>query len=115
AVLEALLNKDIVTRSAALAEELNESIRTYVPNQSFSRALEILTNTHVCVIAGLPGIGKTTLARVLAAQHLATGYELIEVSEDVDEVNRLWNPDKPQLFYYDDFLGQTDHPSRQTK
>ena len=50
--------------------------------------------------------GKTTLAQVLAATYAATSYEVYEVSEDADEINAVWNDSVPQVFYYDDFLGQ---------
>lgn len=107
AVLETLLNRNIIARSAALVEDLDETLKLYAPNESFDSALELLDDKHVCVIAGIPGIGKTTLARVLSANLLADGYDLIEISEDIEELFRVWNDNEKQVFYYDDFLGQT--------
>jgi hypothetical protein len=69
--------------------------------------MQLLEASRVCIIAGTPGIGKTTLAQVLASAYIQLGYEVIEISEDAEEVNRLWDDASPQLFYYDDFLGQT--------
>ncbi|MFD5597335.1 restriction endonuclease [Streptomyces griseorubiginosus] len=107
AVLNSLLAKNIVTRSQALVRELDQTLLTYAVNPSFSRALELLEAGHVCVIAGMPGIGKTTLGNVLCAHYLSSGCELVEISEDVDEANRLWDDNVKQVYYYDDFLGQT--------
>nr|WP_238362144.1 restriction endonuclease [Actinopolymorpha pittospori] len=107
AVLQSLLHKEILIRSRDLVNDVSESLRVFVPNASYSRATDLLERHHACVIAGVPGIGKTTLAQVLAADHLAAGYELIEVSSDIDEINKAWDDDVPQFFYYDDFLGQT--------
>lgn len=59
------------------------------------------------MIAGIPGIGKTTLAHVLCADYISAGYELVEISADLEEANSLWDEKVPQIFYYDDFLGQT--------
>lgn len=106
-VLNSLLSKSIVTRSQDLAERVDETLRTYAETGSRAAALRLLEDQHVCVIAGAPGVGKTTLSHVLCAHYLSQGYELVEVSEDVEEANRLWNSAAPQLFYYDDFLGQT--------
>ncbi|MET8012278.1 restriction endonuclease [Streptomyces sp. NPDC005271] len=106
-VLNALLVKNVVTRSQELAREFEGTLRTYAANPSYARALEVLESRHVCVIAGIPGIGKTTLGQVLSAHYMATGYELVEISEDADEANHLWNDEVSQVFYYDDFLGQT--------
>jgi hypothetical protein len=107
AVLEGLLSKNVLVRSEFLKNEIRESIKIYVENDSFTRAEELLASKHVAIIAGIPGIGKTTLAHILAAQHLAAGYELVEISENIDEAYRLWDDSVPQFFYYDDFLGQT--------
>ncbi|MGW2721007.1 nSTAND3 domain-containing NTPase [Streptomyces sp. NPDC001492] len=106
-VLSSLLAKSVVTRSQELAREFDATLRTYAENPSYARALSILEAGHVCVIAGLPGIGKTTLCHVLCAHYMSAGYELVEISEDVEEANQLWDDEVSQVFYYDDFLGQT--------
>ncbi|WP_079054280.1 restriction endonuclease [Streptomyces graminilatus] len=106
-VLSALLSKSVLTRSQQLAEELDSTLRTYAPNESYSRAVELLETRHTCVIAGIPGIGKTTLAQVLCAGYVSEGYELVEISADLDEANSLWDEKVAQIYYYDDFLGQT--------
>lgn len=92
-------------RSAALAEEVRETLQTYVPNASFKTASDMLNKTNVCIIAGIPGIGKTTLARVLVAEYLTVKFELIEIY-DAEEADRVWDDSVPQLFYFDDFLGE---------
>ncbi|MFD4526753.1 restriction endonuclease [Streptomyces sp. NPDC058470] len=106
-VLNSLLAKNVLTRSQALAREFDKTLWTYAINPSYARALEVLDDKRVCVIAGIPGIGKTTLSRVLSAHYMALGYELVEISEDADEANRMWDDELSQVFYYDDFLGQT--------
>ncbi|MET9801811.1 restriction endonuclease [Streptomyces sp. NPDC006368] len=114
-VLNSLLAKNVVTRSQALAEEFDGTLRTYAVNPSYDRALELLESRHVCVIAGIPGIGKTTLSQVLSAHYMAMGYELVEISEDSDEANHLWNDELNQVYYYDDFLGQTTFDEKLAK
>jgi hypothetical protein len=51
------------------------------------------------------GIGKTTLAQMLVADAIKQGFEPIEVSRNIDEAWRVFDPESPQIFYYDDFLG----------
>jgi hypothetical protein len=106
-VLTSLLSKSILTRSHQLADDLDNTLRTYAPNESHARAVDLLEDRHSCVIAGIPGIGKTTLAHVLCAHYVSAGYELVEISADLEEANSLWDDKVAQIFYYDDFLGQT--------
>ncbi|MEV7415808.1 restriction endonuclease [Streptomyces sp. NPDC089919] len=106
-VLSALLSQRIATRSQALLDRVAETLRTYAETGSRDRAVGVLEDRRVCVVAGAPGVGKTTLAHVLCAQYASQGYEVVEISQDADEANSLWDEGRPQLFHYDDFLGQT--------
>ncbi|RSM61585.1 hypothetical protein DMB66_24485 [Actinoplanes sp. ATCC 53533] len=106
-VLQALLNKRTLTRSSRLHRNLKKTLEVYAPNTAFIEAKRLLETRNICVISGLPGIGKTTLARVLCADYVRDGFDLYDVSDDVDEINASWDDEAKQIFYYDDFLGQT--------
>lgn len=108
-VLDALLNSGIATRTADFVERLQRQLRLWVPNPSFSRAQEVLDAHHTCVIAGPPGIGKTMLADILVADYVAQEFEPVLISSDIDEGDRLWNTDRKQIFFYDDFLGHISY------
>ncbi len=105
-VLQAIVNGGIVTRTQAQIDRLKRQLRLWVPNDSFSKAKEILENGHICVISGGPGIGKTMLADVLMADYSTHGYEPVVISADIEEGDQQWARDRKQLFYYDDFLGR---------
>lgn len=105
--LRTLLASATYSRSKALAEEINDLLPRWVPGQVFFEARELLDRERVCVIAGVPGIGKTTLAKMLLADAIAEGYEAISVSADIEEAWGVYEPGQRQIFYYDDFLGRT--------
>jgi hypothetical protein len=105
AILERILNGATFAKTDALIAELERQVRLYVSNDSFGRAVDILDSKRVCIIAGVPGIGKTFLARMLMLHHLQQGYEAYVLSADIDEANRIYDPLRHQFFYYDDFLG----------
>ena len=64
-VLNLIINKATVNLSTFELENIEREIRLYVENKSLDKALEILKKNHYVVISGIPGIGKTTLARML--------------------------------------------------
>ena len=106
AVLEKVLHHDIYMRSTTLRDALIHKLRVYVPNRSFPTADALLEEHHVCIIAGMPGIGKSMLAEMLLVAHMSRGFEPVVVSEDISEAYAVATSE-PQIFYYDDFLGQT--------
>jgi DNA polymerase III delta prime subunit len=105
--LAALLRPGTHTRSRVLAQDIARTLPFYVQGQSFEEALDRLQDQNVLLISGPPGIGKTTLARMLVGTSIEAGYEPIEVSGDVDEAWNVWDAEVPQVFLYDDFLGRT--------
>jgi hypothetical protein len=106
-VLQTVLNQDQYLRSLWLQKRLPRVADTFVPHEGFERAKQLLDTQRVCVIVGIPGVGKTTVALMLAAWLMGNGYEVHEISQDVDEIGTLWRDGPSQLFLYDDFLGRT--------
>jgi len=59
-------------------------------------------------VAGIPGIGKTTLAEVLLADLVdRQGFTAFRVAHDLSELRAVKNQRSKQVFYFDDFLGKT--------
>lgn len=107
AVLQRVLHAGVFSESTAQMEEIGDRMRLYVVNPSFRRAAEILDELRFCIVAGAPGIGKSTLAEMLLARYAKEGYEVYRIWEDVAEARAIFDPDRPQIFFYDDFLGRT--------
>lgn len=105
--LAALLRAGTYHRSRALITEIEADLRLYVQTNSLRDAREIMHREGVCLVSGPPGIGKTTLARMLLAESMHDGWEPIEISHDVSEAWEVLDPEVQQVFYYDDFLGTT--------
>ena len=109
-VLERILHSDIVNESIFKLEEITEKIKRFVPNPSLDKAHKILEKENCVVISGAPGVGKTTLAEMLIWEFVIKDYEFVNISENIREAFSLYSldPNRKQLFYYDDFLGTTN-------
>lgn len=107
AVLDRVFHSNIYSQSEIEVEIIKKKLSSYVQNQSFFEGQEILNDLHYCIITGIPGIGKTTLAEILLIHYLDHEYQPIKITSDISEGFEMLNTAEKQIFYYDDFLGQT--------
>ncbi len=108
AVLERVLQAGIFGDTEIKLERIRQRLSRDVPNPSFERAQKLLDRTHFCIVAGIPGIGKTTLAEVLLADLVdRQGFAAFRVAHDLSELRAVKNQKSKQVFYFDDFLGKT--------
>jgi len=106
-VIERILHSGIFNYTEAQKDELKTRLKYFVKNPSFYEAQNILKDQRYCIIAGIPGIGKTTLAEMLLIDYMQDNYEPIRISADIDEAYKTYDPSIKRIYYYDDFLGQT--------
>jgi hypothetical protein len=106
-ILQQIIFSRIHNQSNFEEENVRETIRIYVENQSYYKAIDILKAKKYVIISGIPGIGKTTLARILVYHFLASGFsEFIFLSDSIKEGFAVYKEDVKQVFLFDDFLGR---------
>tara|TARA_R110002049_G_scaffold187779_1_gene356050 strand:- start:652 stop:2946 length:2295 start_codon:yes stop_codon:yes gene_type:complete len=104
-ILNRLVNKVVYNQSKFEFDEIKESLKVYVQNDSFNEAIGILKKYNYVIISGIPGIGKTTLSRMLVYRLLAEDFEdFVYVSESVKDAYSYYEDGKKQVFFFDDFL-----------
>ena len=107
-VLERVLHAGIFADSEAHLERIRLRLSRFVPNPSFDRGQTLLDSAHFCIVAGIPGIGKTMLAEVLLADLVdRQAFTAFRVAQDLAELRPHKNAKSKQVFYFDDFLGKT--------
>jgi len=105
--LERIIGSSVAERSSWLVDKIISRLPLYAPTPAYTAAHSILEHNHVVVITGDPGSGKSTTAHLLLLTCAASGWEIVDVSSDVNEA---WAklPGDRKVFFYDDFLGQAD-------
>lgn len=112
-VLERVLHSKIYNQSAFELEEIKSQLGLYVQNNSFRDAVKILNNNRYVIISGIPGIGKTTLARVIIFALLSNDFEeFIYLADNIDDAYTFYAEGKKQVFFFDDFLGRNFFDSK---
>ncbi len=102
AILHRILGAGIFSDSENHIEHIRARLSRYVPNPSLDRAHRVLDDNHYCIIAGNPGIGKTTLAEILLAELVDKhGFSAIRIDHDIGEIrgarNRRLNGTSPSF------------------
>lgn len=103
-VLEKIFNSNIANKSDFKKDEIIRKIKLYVESNNFVSALKMLQENNYCIISGNPGIGKTTLAEILAYKLIDRGFDFINITS-IEEAFKVLKDNILQVFYYDDFLG----------
>jgi KaiC/GvpD/RAD55 family RecA-like ATPase len=107
AVLQHVLTHDITAQTTDYTADIDRILKIYVANPSLAASNRILDASHNLIISGPPGVGKTTLSKIIAADHIEAGYQLVAIgSIDDGHRARSLDNDTKQLFVFDDFLGK---------
>lgn len=97
-VLDAMINAGTHVISREEVERTVSAAKLYVRNTSFDEALAILKQQRVCIISGLPGIGKTTLARMLLLYFYDRKFDVVKIAGDISEARAVGYHNKPRFF-----------------
>jgi len=105
-VLERILHSGVYNRTEMEMELIKAVVPKFVQNESVLQSEKILAEQGSLIIAGEPGVGKSTLARMLVWLHAEQGW-LISVIDDINDVFDISTaPEEKRLIFFDDFLGQ---------
>lgn len=105
AVLERILHSAVYNRTDAELDRIKQLVPKFVHNASVAEAETILKDRGALIIAGEPGVGKTTLGRMLLWLHMEQNWKVFVV-DDLQEAMAVSTAGEKRLIFLDDFLGQ---------
>jgi|GEM_PF-2474163 len=111
-ILNEMINSDLHNQTQFELEEIKKSIKTYVRTRNYYSSKNKLDQNNCIIITGAPGVGKTTLSRVLVHELIVeeekrnkSNYEFIYI-DCINDFNRAYKSKLKQIFLFDDFLGR---------
>lgn len=108
-VLTLVNNQNIFIDCEELVEEIESQAQFFVQTRAYQEALKKMEENRAIIIIGNPGVGKTTLSKMLIFKYVSEDY-IVRYSTDskVGNIKKAlsMNPEKKEIILLDDFLGQ---------
>ncbi|KIZ54558.1 hypothetical protein UM92_08515, partial [Bacillus safensis] len=119
-VLEHLLKKYLHSRiykeSAYRLKDACKAAKTFVPSKVYRSAVSNWDSNRTIILSGEPGVGKTTIAQILALAHLyqdqLNGFRWVY---SIDDIYSMLDEDQIQVFILDDYWGSILEKERNKK
>ena len=105
-ILRRFINHGVFESSRAELQKIKKHAIIYHSTQSHQEAIEKIKKNRVLIISWEPWIWKSTLAENLWLQYLKDNLdsEFYMIDNDIAEAWNVYEKEKKQFFYYDDFL-----------
>ena len=103
-----LIGEDSRARSTFDVSEAQRLARVFWSTRAYDRARVVLGRHGFVVLTGPPEMGKTAIAEMIALTQLTDGWEA-HACTDPDQVRRVFDPGRRQVFIADDAFGSTEY------
>jgi len=108
-VLSLIRNQSTFIDCDILLMDINDEVKKFVQTQDYELAFKKLEKEKLIVLTGAPGVGKTTLSKMLLFKYASNNFKIrYSTNGNISEIKNVLSksPDEPEIILLDDFLGQ---------
>ncbi|KLI14025.1 restriction endonuclease [Brachyspira hyodysenteriae] len=107
-ILQIINNQNILIDCEYLIDDIKKEKHLYVQTSFYKKSIDILDKNHVIIITGDPGVGKTTLSKMLVLFYLEKNYNVRYSSDSsIKDIKKsILKGKNKEVILIDDFLGQ---------
>lgn len=108
-VLSRIYNQNVFIDCDQLIDEIEKEKKFYVQTNAFREAMNKLNKDSIIIIIGNPGVGKSTLSKMLLLKFADEDYSVRYTTDnDIGNIKNTLStdPEKKEIVLLDDFLGQ---------
>ncbi|MEI0796134.1 restriction endonuclease [Brachyspira pilosicoli] len=107
-ILQIINNQNILIDCEYLIDDIKKEKHLYVQTSFYKKSIDILDKNHVIIITGDPGVGKTTLSKMLVLFYLEKNYNVRYSSDSsIKDIKKsIFKGKNKEVILIDDFLGQ---------
>lgn len=117
-ILSAVYNQNIFIDTESLMFDIEKDIRYFVQTDTYDVAKEILLKNRLLILLGGPGVGKTTISKMLVLYFASIGYGIRYSSNgDIADLKKALssNREQKEFILLDDCLGQSYFNLKETQ
>lgn len=108
-VLQQINNQNVFIDCEALLADIENQSKLFVETSTYREALKILSEKKIVILTGGPGVGKSTLSKMLVLFFVSQDYSVrYTTNNNLSDIKNVLSRDreKKEIVLLDDFLGQ---------
>lgn len=108
-VLSLINNKNVFIDCDELMYDIENHIKSFVETEGYIEAYNKLNKENIIIIIGGPGVGKSTISKMILLKYASDGYKVRYTTDNnISNIKNIlsMDNDSKEIVLLDDFLGQ---------
>ena len=108
-VLSLINNKSVFIDCDELMYDIENHIKSFVETEGYIEAYNKLNKENIIIIIGGPGVGKSTISKMILLKYASDGYKVRYTTDNnISNIKNIlsMDNDSKEIVLLDDFLGQ---------